>query len=160
VSARDNGLTPYATTVVRHMPGEVGVAVGKLVDGLPTEGDVVVVLGRPSLAEPETAIVNATSTLAARANVKFLSALRRGNVHAALDLGLTPGFLPGRVPLEAGKRALAEHWGGVPEEVGLDADGILSEAIGGKIKTLVLLGCDPLNDFPDRVLAAHALEAV
>ena len=160
VSARDNGVTPYATTVVRHLPGEVGVAVGKLVDDLPTDGDVVVVLGRPSLAEPDTAIVHAASQLAARPNVKFLSALRRGNVHGALDLGLTPGFLPGRVHLEAGKRALAEHWGGVPDEVGLDADGVMAEAVGGKIKTLVLLGCDPLNDFPDRALAAHALEAV
>jgi NADH-quinone oxidoreductase subunit G len=81
-------------------------------------------------------------------------------VHGALDLGLTPGFLPGRVHLESGKRAVLEHWGGVPDEVGLDADGILAEAIGGKIKTLVLLGCDPLNDFPDRTLAAHALDAV
>src|SRR5262249_4268325 len=128
VSACDNGVTPYATTVVRHMPGEVGVAAGKLVGDLPADGDVVVVLGRPSLAEPETAIVHAASQLAARENVKFLSALRRGNVHGALDLGLTPGFLPGRVHLEAGKRALTEHWGGVPDEVGLDAGGVLAEA--------------------------------
>ena len=31
------------------------------------------------------------------------SALRRGNVHGALDLGLAPGFLPGRVTLDAGR---------------------------------------------------------
>jgi predicted molibdopterin-dependent oxidoreductase YjgC len=92
--------------------------------------------------------------------VKFLSALRRGNVHGALDLGLTPGFLPGRVHLDAARRAFGEHWGGVPDEVGLDADGILAEAVGGKVRALVLLGCDPLNDFPDRALAARALEAV
>src|SRR5262249_58566012 len=110
-------------------------------------------LGRPSLAEPDTAILHASSQLAARRNVKFLSALRRGNVHGALDLGLTPGFLPGRVHLEAGRRAFTEQWGGVPDEVGLDADGILAEAVGGKIKTLRLLGCDPLHDFPDRALA-------
>ena len=36
-------------------------------------------------------------------DVRFLSALRRGNVHGALDLGLTPGFLPGRVTLDAGR---------------------------------------------------------
>ena len=161
VAARDNGLTPYATTVVRHLPGEGGVAVGKLIAELGAlDGDVVVVLGRPSTAEPDSATVHAAAQLAALPNVKFLSALRRGNVHGALDLGLTPGFLPGRVTLEAGKRALLEHWGGVPDEVGLDATGILAEAVGGLIRTLVLVGSDPLRDFPDRHLAEAALAKV
>jgi NADH-quinone oxidoreductase subunit G len=124
VSARDNGITPYATTVVRHLPGEAGVAVGKLLADLPAEGNVVVVLGRPSLAEPDTAVVHAASQLLTHSNVTFLSALRRGNVHGALDLGLTPGFLPGGPPSRPGS-ALAEHWGRVPDEVGLDAEGIL-----------------------------------
>ncbi|MEZ5231545.1 MAG: hypothetical protein R2749_02365 [Acidimicrobiales bacterium] len=38
----------------------------------------------------------------------------RGNVHGALDLGLAPGLLPGRVALDAGRTAFAEAWGGVP----------------------------------------------
>ena len=59
---------------------------------------IVVVLGRPSLAEPADATV-ARRRRARRAlpGVRFLSALRRGNVHGALDLGLDA-----RLPARAG----------------------------------------------------------
>ena len=67
------------------------------------DGDLVVVLGRQSLAESADAVVAAAAALAELPDVKFLSALRRGNVHGALDLGLAPGFLPGRVTLDAGR---------------------------------------------------------
>ena len=40
--------------------------------------------------------------LSGLADVSFLSLLRRGNVHGALDAGLAPGLLPGRTTLEAG----------------------------------------------------------
>lgn len=48
-------------------------------------------------------------------------------------------------------------WHRVPDEVGLDATGILKAASEGRIDTLVLLGADPLGDHPDRSLAAAAL---
>jgi len=174
VAPRDNGLTSSASVVVRHLPGEVGgvgaklasvlagrSGQGQLDDLLPLlegrEGPVVVILGRPSLAEPVTAVVHAASELAAIPNVRFLSALHRGNVHGALDLGLTPGFLPGRVGLAAGGAHVADHWGAVPAARGLDAAGILAAAAEGRIRTLVLVGCDPLTDFPDRPLVEAAL---
>jgi NADH-quinone oxidoreductase subunit G len=161
IAARDNGVTPYATNVVRHLPGEAGAAVGRLVDEIGGfDGPVVVILGRQSLAEPDTAVVHAAAQLAVLPNVKFLSALHRGNVHGALDLGLVPGFLPGRVTLEAGGRNLVEHWGAVPDQLGLGARGILEESAAGRIRTLVLVGCDPPSDFPDRALADDALAAV
>ncbi|MFV1990081.1 MAG: molybdopterin oxidoreductase family protein, partial [Acidimicrobiales bacterium] len=57
---------------------------------------------------------------------------RRGNVNGALDMGLAP------------------------TDGGLDATGILVAAAAGEIDTLVLLGSDPLVDFPDRDLAQRA----
>ena len=42
---------------------------------------------------------------------RFLPALRRGNVHGALDMGLAPGLLPGRVALEAGRQWFTRAWG-------------------------------------------------
>jgi predicted molibdopterin-dependent oxidoreductase YjgC len=45
----------------------------------------------------------------------------------------------------------------VPETKGLDAAGILRAASEGKIDTLVLLGADPLADFPDRDLAERGV---
>src|SRR6202007_3044294 len=86
------------------------------VDG--REGDIVVVLGRPSLAEGSDAVVRAAAALAALPGVKFLSALRRGNVHGALDLGLAPGFLPGRVTLDEGRAWFVDGWGNAPAATG------------------------------------------
>jgi len=166
LASRASGLTRDAAAVLRHAPGEVaplaqalaralagdGTASGdgqieravSALDG--REGDLVVVLGRPSLAEPVDSVVAATAALAELPGVKFLSALRRGNVHGALDMGLAPGFAPGRIA-GAGAR-------------GLDATGILSAAAAGDLHTLVLLGVDIVADFPDRDLVRRALDQV
>lgn len=104
-------------------------------------------------------VVDAASTLlAGLPGVRFLTAVRRSNVHGALDMGLTPGFLPGRVELDAGRSWFDAHWGGVPARRGLDATGILRAAGAGELDVLVLLGADPLDDFPDRALAEQALQ--
>jgi NADH-quinone oxidoreductase subunit G len=123
---------------------------------------VVVVVGRPSLAESSRPAAAAASLLqAALPGALFLPALRRANVHGALDMGLAPGVLPGRVALEAGREWYEEAWGAaLPSRPGLDAQGILAAAADGTLKMLVLLGADPLADFPDRELARRALETV
>jgi NADH-quinone oxidoreductase subunit G len=119
---------------------------------------VVVILGRPSLAEPAAPTVEAALALArALPGARFLSTLRRGNVHGALDMGLAPGILPGRVGLEAGREWYRRAWGQVPPERGLDATGIIGAAAEGRVQALILLGADPVSDFPDRKLAEQAL---
>ncbi len=160
VAARDHGLSRHATTVIRHSPGVIDDAIDSAIAALePIAGDgpVVVIIGRPSVAEAPDATVRAASRLAGLPGVRFLSALRRGNVHGALDLGLAPGFLPGRVTLDAGRDHVVAAWGGVPDEPGLDTTGILQAAAAGRIKALVLVGCDLLADFPDRTLARDAI---
>ena len=163
VAARDHGLTPYATTVVRHLPGVIDEAVAQVtaaLEGIAGDGPVVVVIGRGSVAETADATVYAAARLAALPGVRFLSALWRANVHGALDLGLAPGFLPGRVTLEAGREHVAAAWGGVPDEMGLDSAGIFDAAKAGHIKALVFVGCDPVTDFPDRTPVRDAIAAV
>ncbi|HEV3363493.1 MAG TPA: NADH-quinone oxidoreductase subunit NuoG, partial [Acidimicrobiia bacterium] len=124
------------------------------------ERPVIVILGRPSLAEPAGITAAAAAALQSIPGVRFLSALRRSNVHGGLDLGLAPGFLPGRVTLDAGRAWFEAAWGGVPVERGLDTAGILGAAAEGRLQALVLLGADPLSDFPDRDLARRALANV
>ena len=120
---------------------------------------VVVVLGRPSLAEHESVTAAAASALAeAWPAARFLPALRRGNVMGALDMGLAPGMLPGRVTLDAAGGWFAEAWGQVPDGRGRDCAGILAGLADGELDVLVLLGADPLGDFPDRALADRALD--
>jgi NADH-quinone oxidoreductase subunit G len=181
LTPRSTGLSRYAAHRLHALPGEVDALARALVaSDDPTGGvagvdrdaiasarrslgaaaSVTVVLGRPSLAESPDAVVDAAVALRQLAGVRFLSALRRGNVHGALDMGLTPGLLPGRVALSDSSADLRDEWKGVPAQRGLDARGILQAAADGGITTLVLLGADPLSDFPDRDLAQRALERV
>ena len=120
-------------------------------------GRVVVIAGRGNLAERADATVGALAHLAEIDEAGFLVALRRSNVRGALDLGLAPGFLPGRVSLEAGRDWFEELWGAVPSETGLDALGILEAAAAQRIGALILLGADPLGDCPDTDLATRGL---
>jgi NADH-quinone oxidoreductase subunit G len=119
---------------------------------------VTMLLGRGNLAESARSIAAAAAAIHhARPAVRFLSGLRRANVHGALELGMAPGLLPGRVTLDAGREWFGERWPALPAARGLDAAGILRAAADGKIDTLVLLGADPLADFPDRDLAERGL---
>jgi NADH-quinone oxidoreductase subunit G len=163
VSATATGLTRYAATSSRPMPGGLVTAVVELVASGALAGatSVVCVLGRPSLAESAELVVAAAAALAeAFPAVTFLSGLRRANVHGALDMGLAPGVLPGRVSLADGRDWFTEAWGALPEAAGLGTRAILEQAAAGRLSGLVLLGADPLADFPDRDLARRALAGV
>jgi NADH-quinone oxidoreductase subunit G len=173
------GLTDgLADVSLRYRPGHALAVVRALISGrdvddevggvapealqaaaeLLSEGPLTVVVGRPNLAESGRSIAAAAATIHhTLPDVRFLSALRRANVHGALELGLAPGLLPGRVTLEAGREWFADRWPKVPGVKGLDTAGILRAAADGKIDTLVLLGADPLADFPDRDLAERGL---
>ncbi len=171
-------FSELATTTLLHRPGTAGEVMRALLAGVASQevggiepaaiaaagallaqGPVTVVLGRASVAESADGAVAAASAIhAAHPEVRFLSALRRGNVHGALDMGLAPGLLPGRATLaEAGAWFRQGGWPSVPAQRGLDATGILEAAAGGKIDVLVLLGADPLVDFPDSDLATRAI---
>src|SRR6056297_937964 len=138
-SAVETGLTPYAWRSIRHEPGTQAAAVAKAfgdddVAAQLASGDVVVVAGRPNLAESADATVAALQTvLDAVPGATVLPALRRGNVVGALSVGLAP--------------------------TDADRDGLatLRAAADGKLGLLVLLGADPLNDCPDADLARRAI---
>jgi NADH-quinone oxidoreductase subunit G len=181
------GFSRYTAQSLRYTPGQLPALARALAGATPVDGDVagigaaqveavrdrmaaaweqgspeapsiVVVLGRPSLAEPEAQVAEAAAVLAGLPGVQFLSALRRSNVHGALDLGLAPGVLPGRVGLEEGRSWYEEQWGApLPAVAGLDTAGILASAAEGGIGGLVLVGADPLTDFPDAHLAARGV---
>ncbi len=173
LAPRATGLTRDVTAVLRHAPGEAG-AMARAVRpgrrrrrhrvGQTAQIEQAVERARRSRRRPRrrSSVASRWPSRRRRScrppprsprcpDVKFLSALRRGNVRGALDLGLTPGFLPGRVTLDAGRDHFADAWGSVPERRGLDAAGILDAAAGGSIEALVLLGAEPEHDFPDRI---------
>jgi NADH-quinone oxidoreductase subunit G len=181
------GFSRYTAQSLRYAPGQLVDLVRALAAGTPVDGEVagvaaaqvdavrarmaeawekgspgaasiVVVLGRPSLAEPGSQVAEAAAVLAGLPGVQFLSALRRSNVHGALDLGLAPGVLPGRVGLDEGRAWYEKQWGTtLPAAAGLDTAGILASAAEGGIGGLVLVGADPLTDFPDADAAGRGV---
>jgi NADH-quinone oxidoreductase subunit G len=178
LSPRRSSVSDLAATTLLHRPGAEGELVQALLDGgggrevagvapdaiakaaeLLAAGPVTVVLGRANLADTGAGVVAAAEAIhSAHPQVRFLSALRRANVHGALDMGLAPGLLPGRTTLEeAGGWYRDAGWANVPATRGLDATGILEAAASGKVDVLVLLGADPLADVPDTTLATKAL---
>jgi NADH-quinone oxidoreductase subunit G len=166
VAARLNPLPGAAGQIAAALAdGMVGTSIGGISSGqlstahsLLTSGrPVTVIVGRGNLAESADPIVSAIAALRRLVpGATFLTALRRGNVHGALEMGLTPGYLPGGQELSVE----LPGWDMSPATTGLDAEGILRAAVNGSIETLLLLGADPLRDFPDAALAAAAFERV
>jgi NADH-quinone oxidoreductase subunit G len=159
------GTHPEGSSLTEDVLATARQALAEHADG---EG-VVIVLGRPSYAESGGLVAEAARVLAeALPKATFLPALRRGNIFGALDMGLAPGLLPGRVGLEAGRGWFQAAWGAVPTTTGLDTAAILSSMAGEggeggeggeRVTSLILLGADPLSDFPDRFVAEKALSA-
>jgi len=128
---------------------------------LSADGDgVVVVVGRPNVAESGRVVEAGIRRLArGLPKARFLVGLRRGNVAGAIDLGLVPGLLPGRVRRDEGAAWFEQRWGGAPASDGRDALAQLRALADGSQSCVVLLGCDPLADTPDPTLAEAALSA-
>jgi len=135
----------------------ISAVLGESPDG---EG-IVVVLGRGTMTDSAAQLAAAAAELAvAWPRARFLPALRRANVLGALDMGLAPGVLPGRVTLERGRNWFGASWGSLPATRGLDCREMLEAAAASELGALILLGADPLTDFPDRDLVTRALETV
>jgi NADH-quinone oxidoreductase subunit G len=182
ISPQPTGLSRHADVRLQYRPGEVaavaralaatrvpddgagGVSAGEIgaaAELLGAAGSVVVVLGRPSLAERAETVADAAGVLSnALPAATFLPALRRGNVHGALEMGLAPGVLPGRVSLDDGRAWFSRAWGQVPATAGMGTGEVLQAALDKRIQALVLVGADPGADFPDRALARGALSGV
>ncbi len=122
-------------------------------------GPVTVVLGRQSLAESADAVVDAARRLLRRPSRHPLPAgAAPGQRQRRPRHGPRPGPAARPGHPRRGPRPLRRLAGsGVPAETGLDAPGILQAAADGRVDVLVLLGADPLADFPDHDLATRAL---
>ncbi len=167
---RRTGLDGVATHTFQYKPGTGPDVLRKLVAGdgeyaearrTLGEGPVLALVGRTGLTEdPDLAEAVAAFALDLP-DARIMPLMRRGNVFGALDMGVTPALLPGRVAIddEAGRTALEEHWGPLPDGAGLDTTGILEGLASGQLSALVLNGADPIRDYPTPSTAAAALDA-
>ncbi|MGH8871748.1 MAG: NADH-quinone oxidoreductase subunit NuoG [Acidimicrobiia bacterium] len=168
VHPRATGLDDRAAIKVHYRPGGGfalldEIAAGKHPDlshALAAER-VVALVGRASMADGPTLAESVVAHVRHKAgSARILPLARRANIFGALDMGLAPDLLPGRVAAEdAGRTALAESWGEVPEARGKDTRAMLEGLDSGEIRLLLLVGADPVRDVPDPRHAALALEA-
>jgi NADH-quinone oxidoreductase subunit G len=168
-SPAGTGLDGIATHVVRYRAGSGSETLRKLAAGddefaevadVLQTGPVVGLVGRSSVAEDPLLAEAAAAFARTLPGAKLLTLVRRGNVFGALDMGLAPTLLPGRVSTsdDEGARVFEDAWGMLPGHVGRSTMEMLEAAEAGDMKALLLIGADPVSDSPDPVLAQSALE--
>ncbi|MDR3709548.1 MAG: NADH-quinone oxidoreductase subunit NuoG [Capsulimonadaceae bacterium] len=96
------------------------------------------------------------------AGAKINVLLPDNNSWGAILMGVLPDRLPSLQPVGNGARPKFEAlWGGpVPDKPGLATWDILKAGAAGDIRALYVLGSNPVASFPDRDLAASALEKI
>jgi NADH-quinone oxidoreductase subunit G len=169
VHPRRTGLDDRATHKLTYRPGEGPALLADLAGGTGdyasvletlSQGPVVAIVGRSGLTE-EPQLAEAVAAFALTLpDAKVLPFARRSNVFGALDMGVAPTLLPGRVAVDE-PEAMAQLeavWGAMPTHQGHDTLGILNGLDAGDLKGLVLLGADPVRDVPEGAVARRALE--
>ena len=169
VHPRRTGLDDRATHKLTYRPGEGPALLADLAAGegdygpvLETlsQGPVVAIVGRPGLTEqPELAEAVAGFALGLP-DAKVLPFARRSNVFGALDMGVAPTLLPGRVAADDSEAMaqLEAVWGPIPTHEARGTTGILEGLADGALKALVLMGADPVRDVPDGAAARRGIE--
>jgi NADH-quinone oxidoreductase subunit G len=168
VHPRRTGLDDVAGHKVRYRPGTGPDVLRELVAGAGdyaaikaalAEGPVVTIVGRTGLGE-DPRLAEAVAAFGRDfPGGKVLPLARRANVIGALDMGLAPTLLPGRVSETAAHEKLEAEWGPLPEGLGRDATSILEGLCDNDLKALLMLGTDPVRDHPEPMLAVAGMEA-
>jgi predicted molibdopterin-dependent oxidoreductase YjgC len=87
----------------------------------------------------------------------------RANSQGALDMGLVPGLLPGYLSPEdpEARKRFEDVWrSSIPAAKGLDAKDILQGCREGGIRSLYIVGENPMGTYPDRRWVGEALSRV
>jgi NADH-quinone oxidoreductase subunit G len=168
VHPRATGLDDRANLKMTYRPGGGFALLDEIADGKHQEirqalsaDRVVAIVGQASFADgPRLAESVAAYVRNKAGSARILPLARRGNMFGALDMGLAPDLLPGRVGADdAGRATLAESWGEPPAARGKDTRAMLEGLDSGEVRFLLLVGTDPVRDIPDPRQAVLALDA-
>ncbi|MDP9234728.1 MAG: NADH-quinone oxidoreductase subunit NuoG, partial [Actinomycetota bacterium] len=145
VSPRRISLDEFADRVIRPSDPELSVAAAIAGASEQAGDDPMVVCWGPAVpGRDESDTVRAVVELAREHEAKVLVCPPHAGSQGLLDMGVHP-------LMDAGYRD-------APSE-GKDTRAILEAAVAGEIDTLLLIGVDPVADFPDGGLAQRALES-
>lgn len=161
IHPRATGLDDRATRTVRYRPGGGFQLLKEFAEGGQAEvsklltGNVVVLVGLASLADdpllPESA---AAMVRESAQRFRVLPLTSRANSYGALDMGMAPDLLPGRVAYRAD--AMESSWGSLPSGQGRGSRAIVDGLRTEEIRALFMVGADPVGDLPEE----GALEAL
>ncbi|MCI0678847.1 MAG: NADH-quinone oxidoreductase subunit NuoG [Actinobacteria bacterium] len=168
VHPRATGLDDRAVVKLGYRPGGGFALLDEIAEGAHSDvshalaaAKVTALVGLASLADDARLPESVAALVRQKApGARILPLSSRANTYGALDMGVAPDLLPGRVAVGAiGCANLAESWGDIPSRPGRDTRAILEGLVSGDVRGLLLVGADPLRDCPDRTLAGEALEA-
>jgi NADH-quinone oxidoreductase subunit G len=168
VHPRRTGLDDVAGHKIRYRPGSGPDVLRELAAGegdytavraALDEGPVVALVGRTGLGEDPRLPEAVAAFVRDLPGGRVMPLVRRANVVGALDMGLAPTLLPGRVSESSAHATLESEWGPLPEGLGRNATSILEGLRDGDLAALVMLGSDPVRDHPEPKLATAGLEA-
>lgn len=150
IHPRVTGLDDRAAHKLTYRPGGGFALLDEIDSGRHPEivtalsaGRVVALVGIASVADgPRLAESVAAFARQKAGSVKILPLHHRSNTFGALDMGLAPDLLPGRV---------------AADRPGKDARQIMEAMAAGGIRGLVLVGADPRRDMPDSRIAEDGL---
>jgi NADH-quinone oxidoreductase subunit G len=112
------------------------------IDNLELQGGAVVCWGPSASGRDESATAQAAVSLAASTGGKLLVCPPHAGSQGLIDMGVHPALEPGYVPVA---------------QSGMDTRAILEAAVSGELDALLIVGADPIADFPDADLARRAL---
>ncbi|MCP4309218.1 MAG: NADH-quinone oxidoreductase subunit NuoG [bacterium] len=168
VHPRRTGLDDVASQKVRYRPGAGPDVLRELVAGdgeyadirtALDEGPVVGIVGRTGLSEDPRLAEAVAAFVRDLPDGKIMPLAHRANVIGALDMGLAPTLLPGRVSESTAHETLEAAWGPLPEGLGRTATSILEGLRDNDLQALVMIGTDPVRDHPEPDLARAGLES-
>ncbi len=154
VHPRRTGLDDRAAHKLGYRPGEGMTTLARLAAGEGSfdaprraldNGPLVALVGRPGLAE-EASLAESVGAFARSLGASVLPLVHRSNTFGALDMGVAPDLMPGRLPIDGDLSGFSEAWGPLPTGPGLDAVGMARAAGRGDIDLLLLCGADPVRD--------------
>jgi NADH-quinone oxidoreductase subunit G len=148
---RATGLDDRASHKLTYRPGGGFALLAEIANGDHTDitgalsaDRVVALVGIASFADgPKLAESVAAKVRDLAGSARILPLSSRSNIYGALDMGVAPDLLPGRVPAEKPGKPTAE---------------IMEGLESGEIRGLLLVGSDPVRDMPDPRIASEALE--
>lgn len=167
VHPRATGLDDRATHKLTYRPGGGYDLLTAIKEGEHAEvaealsaANVVALVGIAGLADgPGLAETVAAYVRDQAGEARVLPLNSRANTYGALDMGLAPDLLPGRVNLDSGSaKRLGEAWGSFPDRPGKDTRHILEGLVSGEVRGVVLVGADPVRDMPEPDIADEGLE--